>query len=86
MSEPARHGATPAQVALAWVLGRGPDIVPIPGTRRRANVEANVAAATLVLDDDDRARLDDPALTPSGDRYPPALMDLLDPEVRAPGA
>ena len=81
-----RHGATPAQVALAWVLGRGPDIVPIPGTRRRANVEANVAAAALVLDDDDRARLDDPALTPSGERYPPALMDLLDPEVRAPGA
>ena len=81
-----RHGATPAQIALAWVLGRGPDIVPIPGTRRRANVEANVAAAALVLDDDDRARLDDPALTPSGDRYPPALMDLLDPEVRAPGA
>lgn len=82
----ARHGATPAQVALAWVLGRGPDIVPIPGTRRRANLEANVAAAALALDDDDRARLDDPALAPSGDRYPPALMDLLDPEVRAPGA
>ena len=82
----ARHGATPAQVALAWVLGRGPELVPIPGTRRRANLEANVAAASLALDDEDRARLDDPALAPSGDRYPPALMDLLDPEVRAPGA
>lgn len=81
----ARHGATSAQVALAWVLGRGEDIVPIPGTRRRANLEANVAAASLALDDDDRARLDDPALAPSGDRYPPALMDLLDPEVRTTG-
>lgn len=82
----ARRGITPAQVALAWVLGRGGDIVPIPGTRRRARVEANLAAAGVLLDDEDRARLDDPALTPSGDRYPPALMDLLDPEVRAPGA
>ena len=81
----ARHGVTPAQVALAWVLDRGEDVVPIPGTRRRENVEANLAAASLALDDDDRARLDDPALVPSGDRYPPALMDLLDPEVRTTG-
>lgn len=77
-----RHGATPAQVALAWLLDRGPDVIPIPGTRRRDRVDANLAAAALALDDDDRARLDDPALRPTGDRYPPALMDLLDPEVR----
>ncbi len=77
-----RRGATPAQVALAWLLDRGPDVIPIPGTRRRANIDANVAAAAVRLDDDDRARLDDPALAPTGDRYPPALMDLLDPEVR----
>ncbi len=82
----ARHGATPAQVALAWVLGRGSDVIPIPGTRRAANVDANVAAAALALDEDDRALLDDPALAPSGERYPPALMDLLDPEVRPGGA
>ena len=80
-----RHGATPAQVALAWVLGRGDDVVPIPGTRRRENVASNVAAAALRLTPDDRALLDDPALAPSGDRYPPALMDLLDAEVRAAG-
>ncbi len=77
-----RHGATPAQVALAWLLGRGPDVIPIPGTRKIANLEGNVGAATLALDDEDRARLDDPALAPAGDRYPPALMSLLDPEVR----
>lgn len=80
-----RHGATPAQVALAWVLGRGDDVIPIPGTRRRENVASNVAAAALGLTPDDLALLDDPALAPSGDRYPPALMDLLDPEVRAAG-
>lgn len=80
----ARRGATPAQIALAWLLDRGPDVIPIPGTRRRENVEANVAAAALQLDDADRALLDDPALAPTGDRYPKALMDLLDPEVRRP--
>lgn len=79
-----RHGATAAQVALAWVLGRGDDVIPIPGTRRRENLESNVAAAALRLDPEDLARLDDPGLAPSGDRYPPELMDLLDPEVRAP--
>lgn len=77
-----RHGATPAQVALAWVLGRGDDVIPIPGSRRRENVASNVAAAALRLTPDDLSLLDDPGLAPSGDRYPPALMDLLDPEVR----
>jgi aryl-alcohol dehydrogenase-like predicted oxidoreductase len=80
-----RHGASPAQVALAWLLDRGPDVIPIPGTRRVGNIDANVAAVSLRLDDDDRARLDDPALTAVGDRYPPALMGLLDPEVRPDG-
>lgn len=78
-----RRGAAPAQIALAWVLDRGPDIVPIPGTRRIANLDANLGAAAIALDDDDRALLDDPSLAPAGDRYPPPLMDLLDPEVRA---
>ena len=79
----ARRGVAPAQVALAWLLGQGPDVIPIPGTRKVANLEANVAATALTLDDDDRARLEDPGLAPSGERYPPALMDLLDPELRA---
>ena len=44
-----RKRATPAQVALAWLLGRGDDVVPIPGTKRRKYLEENVAAADLVL-------------------------------------
>ena len=73
-------------MALAWLLGRGPDVIPIPARASIANLEANVAAAALALDDDDRARLDDPALAPAGSAIPPALMDLLDPELRAPAA
>lgn len=60
--------ATPAQVAIAWTLAVSPAIVPIPGTRRPARVRENAAAATLVLTDTDRKRLDDlPA--PVGARY-----------------
>lgn len=77
-----RRGVSPAQIALAWLFDRGPDIVPIPGTRRQENVDANVAAASMTLSDDERTALDDPALAPVGERYPPALMDLLDPDVR----
>ena len=46
----ARHGATPAQVALAWLLARSPVVLPIPGTSRVAHLEENVAAAALALD------------------------------------
>src|SRR5690242_20384853 len=46
----ARKGATPAQIALAWLLEKGPDIVPIPGTKRRKYLEENVAAADVRLD------------------------------------
>ena len=49
-----RHDATPAQVALAWVLDRAPNVVPIPGTRRASRVRENAAAASLQLDDHDR--------------------------------
>lgn len=55
-------GATPAQVALAWVLAKGPDIVPIPGTKRVARLEENVGADTVELSSEQLARLD--ALTP----------------------
>jgi pyridoxine 4-dehydrogenase len=54
----ARHGATRAQVALAWLLGRSPNILAIPGTSSLAHLEENVAAAELVLTADDRALLD----------------------------
>src|SRR4051812_15178240 len=64
----ARVGATPAQVALAWLLAQGPNVVPIPGTKRRVRLEENAAAASVVLSADDLAELD--ALpAPVGDRY-----------------
>jgi aryl-alcohol dehydrogenase-like predicted oxidoreductase len=64
-------GVTPGQLALAWVLAQGKDIVPIPGTKRRAYLEENVAATEIELTADDLARLDEaapPGVT-SGDRY-----------------
>ncbi len=64
-------GVSPAQLALAWVLHRGADIVPIPGTKKRRYLEENVAAADVSLDADDLARLDEalPAGTTAGQRY-----------------
>jgi aryl-alcohol dehydrogenase-like predicted oxidoreductase len=73
-------GATPAQVALAWLLHKGPDIVPIPGTKRRTYLEENVGAAALRLDADAMARLD-AALAPehvSGPRYNARQMVYVD--------
>jgi aryl-alcohol dehydrogenase-like predicted oxidoreductase len=63
-----RYGCTPGQVALAWVLAQGEDVVPIPGTRRRRYLEENIAATDVTLDADDLARLG--ALEAAGDRYP----------------
>jgi aryl-alcohol dehydrogenase-like predicted oxidoreductase len=61
-------GVTPAQLALAWVLSRGDDVVPIPGTKRRTYLEQNAAASDVELTDDERAELD--ALgEAAGDRY-----------------
>ncbi|QYG95343.1 aldo/keto reductase [Iamia sp. SCSIO 61187] len=54
----ADHGCTAGQVALAWVLAQGDDVVPIPGTKRVSYLEQNVGAAAVELTDDDRARLD----------------------------
>jgi aryl-alcohol dehydrogenase-like predicted oxidoreductase len=54
-----RHGATPAQVALAWCLAQGDHVLPIPGTKRIRYVEENVAAASLELTPQDLAELDD---------------------------
>jgi aryl-alcohol dehydrogenase-like predicted oxidoreductase len=59
---------TPAQVALAWVLSRGDDVVPIPGTKRRTYLEQNAAAAEVELTDDDLERLDAIG-NAAGDRY-----------------
>jgi aryl-alcohol dehydrogenase-like predicted oxidoreductase len=64
----AETGATAAQVALAWVLAQGDDIVPIPGTRRVHRLEENVAAAGLALTPPQLARLNEVPV-PAGDRY-----------------
>ncbi len=62
-------GCTPSQLALAWVLGQGDDVVPIPGTTRPERVEENVAAVDVTLDDADRARITEALPDVAGDRY-----------------
>src|SRR5689334_2021464 len=70
-------GATPAQVALAWLLAKGPDIVPIPGTKRVTRLEENVGADTVQLTADQLARLD--SLTPPvGGHHADAQMAWID--------
>jgi len=69
-----RHQATPAQVALAWVLAQGQDVVPIPGTRRRATLDQNLDALDLRLTAEDLAQLEALAGQVAGDRYSAKLM------------
>ena len=70
----AEKGATPGQLALAWVLAQGPDVVPIPGTKRRSYLEENVGAVGVQLSPEDLARLDGiaPPGIAAGGRYPDA--------------
>jgi aryl-alcohol dehydrogenase-like predicted oxidoreductase len=72
----AARGATPAQVALAWVLSRGEDVVPIPGTKRRKYLEENARAAEIELSPEDLRRIDEIARpgVAAGARYPEASM------------
>ena len=67
----AEKGVKPGQLALAWVLLRGEDIVPIPGTKRRSYLEENVAAADIELSEDDLRRIDEaaPVGAAVGERY-----------------
>jgi aryl-alcohol dehydrogenase-like predicted oxidoreductase len=67
----AERGCTPGQLALAWVLAQGEDVVPIPGTKRRSYLEENVGATRVRLSDDDLRRLDElaPAGVAAGARY-----------------
>ena len=69
----------PAQLALAWVLAQGDDIVPIPGTKRRKYLEENAAAVDLKLTPDDLRRLNEvfPSGVASGSRYPEDMMHLI---------
>ena len=73
-------GCTPAQLALAWVLAQGPDVVPIPGTKRRKYLEDNLGAIDVELTDDDLARIDEllPPGAAEGARYPQASMASID--------
>ncbi|MBB5208315.1 aldo/keto reductase [Chiayiivirga flava] len=74
----AARGVSAAQMALAWLLQRDPYLVPIPGTKRRTNLEDNLAAATLVLDAGEIAELDAiGASGASGARYVPADLALV---------
>ena len=75
----AKH-AKPGQIALAWLLHKGPSIVPIPGTKRRAYLEENIAAAAISLDAAQMQALDE-ALAPNkiaGPRYGAAMMSMID--------
>jgi aryl-alcohol dehydrogenase-like predicted oxidoreductase len=76
----ARKNATPAQLALAWLLAQKPWIVPIPGTTKLKRLEENIGAATLELTADDLREIDGAAskITVHGDRYPEQLNRLVD--------
>ena len=73
------HGVSPAQIALAWLLAQGEDIVPIPGTKRRETMRDSMAAADVALNDDDLAKLD--AAAPrggtAGPRYQEPMMKMV---------
>jgi aryl-alcohol dehydrogenase-like predicted oxidoreductase len=72
-------GCTPAQLALAWLLAQGDEIVPIPGTKRRTFLDQNVGALRVELTPDDLARIDEvaPKGAAAGARYPEAMMTLV---------
>jgi len=69
-------GCTPAQIGLAWVLAQGPDVVPIPGTKRRKYLEENTGALNVQLTPEDLRRIDEiaPKGVAAGARYPEASM------------
>lgn len=72
-------GCTPAQLALAWLMAQGPDVVPIPGTKRRERLDDNLGALTVRLTPDDTARIS-AAIPPgasAGLRYPEANMKVV---------
>ncbi len=70
-------GVTPAQLALAWVLAQGDDIVPIPGTKRRSYLEQNAAAVDVALNDGELAQIDAELPQVAGERYDEAGMASL---------
>ncbi|MCW2860252.1 MAG: Aldo/keto reductase [Actinoallomurus sp.] len=71
----ARKGVTAAQLALAWLLAQGDDVVPIPGTKSRTRLEENLAAADVELTDAELSELELPV---SGERYPEGMLRLIE--------
>jgi len=74
----ARKGATPAQIALAWLLAQRPWIVPIPGTTKTHRVEENIAAAELELTPEDLGEIEEAQLSAEGARYGEASQRMVD--------
>jgi aryl-alcohol dehydrogenase-like predicted oxidoreductase len=74
-----QKSCTPAQLALAWLLAKGDDIVPIPGSKRRSRVEENAGASGIALTAQDVATLDEiaPPGVAAGERYPPRSMSTV---------
>ena len=74
------RGATATQLALAWVLAQGQDIVPIPGTTKAEHLDELIAASSLQLSQDELAAIDSafPLEAASGDRYLPVMRAFLD--------
>jgi aryl-alcohol dehydrogenase-like predicted oxidoreductase len=75
----ARKGCKPSQLALAWVLAQGEDVVPIPGTKRRSYLEENIAASDIVLAIQDLACIEElaPRGAAAGQRYPESIMEAV---------
>lgn len=74
----AQLGATPAQVAIAWVLSRSPRVVTIPGMKTRRHLQDNLGAAALQLTAGQLERIQSLATQVTGERHPPAMMKILD--------
>jgi aryl-alcohol dehydrogenase-like predicted oxidoreductase len=75
-----QKGCTPAQLALAWLIRRHRDVVPIPGTSSIARLEENVAAIGVRLTAEDLARIEQaaPVGAVAGERYSPEMLELTD--------
>jgi aryl-alcohol dehydrogenase-like predicted oxidoreductase len=75
----AEKGCTPSQLALAWVLAQGDDVVPIPGTKKRKYLEDNVGGMNVPLSVDDLKRIEEafPSGAAAGERYPESMMQLV---------
>jgi aryl-alcohol dehydrogenase-like predicted oxidoreductase len=74
-----RKGITPGQLALAWVLARGADVVPIPGTKRTNYLKENIAAGAVVISAAEMTEIAEalPKGAVSGERYPASMMTFL---------